>query len=236
MSRTHCNRAPFPSLLDAARQAVAEVLEAFVLNESAKALLAVDATCGNGNDTLFLAEQLCTLGAAAEKPWRVLGLDIQEQALHNTDMLLRFCPGRDRVKLILQGHEHIAALINAQGLAEREAGRPVPATVCVMYNLGFLPRSDKTVVTKAESTMLSLTGAAWHLAPGGLLVVHAYGGHEGGSEEYAVVDAWCAALPYADWLVMRYALANKPHNPEALFLVQRRMSHERADGNDRVRA
>lgn len=215
-------RPPFPSLLDAARQAASGALAAFAYDGAAGGVLAVDATCGNGNDTLFLAERLFALTAASRQDWGVLGLDIQESALETAASLLCSCPGRERVRLVLKGHEHLAALLDEYALAAEEAGRVRPVTACVMYNLGFLPRSDKRVVTRAENTLTSLEAAGARLSPGGVLIVHAYGGHAGGSDEFAAVEAWCAALPYDVWLAARYAVANKRRNPEALFLAQKR--------------
>ena len=213
---------PFPSLLDAARHAASGALAAFAADGQPGGILAVDATCGNGNDTLFLAERLFALTAASRRDWVVLGLDVQEAALESAKALLHSCPGRDRVRLVLTGHEHLAALLDDYARSETDAGRAVPVTACVMYNLGFLPRSDKLVVTRTKSTLVSLEAAGAALSPGGLLIVHAYGGHAGGGEELAAVDAWCASLPYDGWLAARYAVVNKQRNPEALFLAQKR--------------
>lgn len=214
--------AAFPSLLDAARAAVGGTLAAFAASAHARNIVAVDATCGNGNDTLFLARRLRELTADTGKEYGVLGLDVQQGALDSAASLLHAQGCRERVGLLLAGHEHLSSLLTAYSGEEERNGRAAPAVAAVMYNLGFLPRSDKRVVTRKESTLASLQAAGALLAPGGILAVHAYGGHEGGGEELAAVGLWCTSLPYGDWLAARYAIVNKPHNPEALFLAQKR--------------
>ncbi|WP_078160991.1 methyltransferase domain-containing protein, partial [Staphylococcus aureus] len=63
--------------------------------------IVVDATCGNGNDTLFLAEQV--------PEGHVYGFDIQDLALENTrDKVKDF----NHVSLIKDGHENIEHHIN----------------------------------------------------------------------------------------------------------------------------
>lgn len=212
----------FPSLLDAARAAVGVTLAAFAASERVRNIVAVDATCGNGNDTLFLARRLRELTAAEGKEYGVLGIDVQRAALVRAASLLDAQGCRERVGLLLAGHERLSSLLQEYCGEEERNGRAAPAVAAVMYNLGFLPRSDKRVVTCQESTLASLQAAGVLLAPGGILAVHAYGGHEGGGEELAAVGLWCASLPYDDWLVARYAIVNKPRNPEALFLAQKR--------------
>lgn len=213
---------PFPSLLEAARRTASGALAAFASDGTERGILAVDATCGNGNDTFFLAERLFELTGASRRDWSVLGLDVQESALESARNFLLSCPGRDRVRLVRKGHEHLAELLDEHARLEEEAGRQRPVAACVMYNLGFLPRSDKRVVTRRQSTLASLEAAVTALSPGGVLVVHAYGGHAGGAEELEAVDAWCASLPCDEWLAARYAVANKRRNPEALYLAQKR--------------
>ena len=88
-----------------------------------------------------------------------------------------------------------------------------------MYNLGFLPGSDKQVATRPETTLVSLAAAVAALAPGGLLSVHAYGGHPGGLEELSAVDRWFRGLESGTAAVARYEFCNKARNPEVLYLA-----------------
>src|SRR5580704_4211697 len=59
---------------------------------------AIDATCGNGKDTLVLAKKV-TAG-------KVIGIDVQEEAVRRTEAFLRDELGSlDRIDLHCQSHE-----------------------------------------------------------------------------------------------------------------------------------
>ena len=141
-------------------------------------------------------------------------------------MRRRLSPALRSVSLLLASHARLAEELarpenRPASLAGGAAISPPPVAVA-MYNLGFLPGSDKRVVTSAGDTLVSLRSAAELLAPRGVLLVHAYGGHAGGREELEAVDAWHAALPFEHWTAAKYALRNKARNPEALFLAEKR--------------
>ena len=91
----------------------------------------------------------------------------------------------------------------------------------VSFNLGFLPGSDKRIVTQAETTLEALDAAARLLSPGGLLSVHVYTGHAGGMEEGRAVLAWSEALPWEKWRVTALSQHNKAWNREWLVLAER---------------
>ncbi len=209
---------PIPDLLRFGQEAVQKTLTDFPASE-AGFLLAVDATCGNGHDACFLAAVLRR--CHAKRPYGVLAFDVQESALRCAKELLTKRGLADTVECLLQDH----AVLGAELLRrQKAAGSPI-ILAAVMYNLGFLPRSDKRLVTRKESTLASLEAAARFLAPHGILSVHAYGGHSGGREELEAVESWCAALPFKLWTVARYSMCNKLRRPEALFLAQRRISN-----------
>lgn len=238
-----------PDLIRLGQQAVRIALARCAAFSRLPYLVAVDGTCGNGHDTLFLAEAL----AAAGKPHVVLAFDIQPAALETTRARLEASRLARNVRLLLQNHARLTEELSRpenrpatlaetathpQANARREAeaiqedwrtspgmaGFPhAPLSVATaMYNLGFLPRSDKRVITRPEHTLASLASAADALIPRGILVVHAYGGHPGGLEELAAVEDWCAALAFDEWTAARYTFCNKSRNPEVLFLVEKR--------------
>ena len=136
--------------------------------------LAVDATAGNGYDTVFLAQQVGDGG-------RVFAFDIQEQALRATAARLEQSGLGSRVELIHCGHEQMAATLPPHSHGRIQA---------VMFNLGYLPGSDKSTVTRVEHSLPALEQARRLLAPGGIISVLAYRGHPGGLEEsLAMKDA-----------------------------------------------
>ena len=138
--------------------------------------IAVDATCGNGFDTLFLAEQVGSSGL-------VYGVDIQSRAIETVRAKLLEAGTLQQCRLVVGSHSQLNAMIE-----QEHAG----AVSVVMFNLGYLPLGDKTIVTKPETTLAGLDQAFEMLRPGGFLSVLAYPGHRGGQEESQCVADWVA--------------------------------------------
>ena len=137
---------------------------------------AVDATAGNGHDTLFLAQQV-------QSAVRVAAFDIQRQALENTNERLRQAGQVAQVELFHVGHQHMLRELPADWRGKVAA---------VTFNLGYLPGSDKQTITQADNTLMALDQALQLLEPGGLLSLLVYRGHPGGQEEAAAVAEWLA--------------------------------------------
>lgn len=145
-----------------AQEAVAKVLKA---GETA-----IDGTVGNGFDTCFLSEQVGTEG-------RVIGFDLQQQAIDSTHKRLQ-ANGQQNVRLVQTGHENLASYSGYGTVA------------AVMFNLGYLPRSDKTVVTSGRTSVAAMSAALEALRDEGIMTVLAYRGHDGAMEEFAAVEQW----------------------------------------------
>ena len=97
--------------------------------------IVIDATCGNGNDTLFLAEQVPN--------GKVFGFDIQKAIEHTKEKIASF----KHVTLIHDGHENILNDISSDVIGNVDAA---------IFNLGYLPKGDKTIVTKPETTIQAI--------------------------------------------------------------------------------
>jgi hypothetical protein len=79
----------------------------------------------------------------------------------------------------------------AQWIPVRSHGR----IAAVIFNLGWLPGSDKSIITAPATTVAAMRSALELLRPGGILVAVLYTGHPGGSEEAEAVRKFAAALP-----------------------------------------
>ena len=149
--------------------------------------LAIDATAGNGHDTVFLAEKVGDTGG-------VLAFDIQADAIASAQARVEAAGLADRVEFIHGSHAGL----------DRHAR---PGTVAaVVFNLGYLPGGDHAVITRREETLSALDRALSVLRAGGLLAVVCYPGHPGGDEESAAVEAWAGGLDpegYATEIVRR---------------------------------
>ena len=173
----------------------------------------VDATMGNGYDTQFLAE----LGA------NVYAFDVQEEALNATEKRLDDAGIKNQifeknlsnlltepsVNLVLSGHEKLSEYVK----------EPIKAAI---FNLGHLPKTDKSVVTKADTTLTALDALTNQLVVGGRIAIMIYYGHEGGMEEKDAVIKWTSSLPQKDWEVTSYAPLNQIHTPPILVLIEKR--------------
>jgi len=140
--------------------------------------IAIDATVGNGYDTLFLAEQVGETG-------KVFGFDIQHAALQSTHEKCQQANLQDRVSLIQTSHADMA-----KHVPETQHGY----ISAIMFNLGYLPGGDKTVITQTDSTLSALAAAIQLLSPHGLITLLAYPGHQGGDQETEQVSRWCEQL------------------------------------------
>ncbi len=220
-----------PDPADSGRAVLAKVLALAVARAETGGPppLAVDATAGNGHDTLFLAENVGPRG-------RVLAFDVQERALAAASARLREAGLLGRVLFVAAGHETLGGYLPQGGTQSGartgpQDGPPVRKTVAdavtdalvdaAMFNLGFLPGSDKAVVTRPESTLAALRVLETRLRAGGVVSVHCYAGHPGGAEEADAVERWARALPWEGWRVLRLGFANKTRNPEISLLAER---------------
>jgi hypothetical protein len=137
---------------------------------------AIDATCGNGKDTLRIAR----LTVMHSSKSHLIGIDTQLIAIERTKNRLASElteEQRERISLYQQCHSHFPPL--AYTLPIR----------LIVYNLGYLPGTDKRVTTRVETTLESITAALELLTPGGLISITCYPGHpEGAREEQALLD------------------------------------------------
>ncbi|HEX3445367.1 MAG TPA: class I SAM-dependent methyltransferase [Chthoniobacterales bacterium] len=164
--------------------------------------IAIDATVGNGYDTLFLAHVVGPSG-------HVIGFDVQKAALKNASELLRFTGMIDRVRLVLGCHSGIEDYLRN--------GRPVQAA---MFNLGYLPRGDRSIVTRAPTTLAAIDGLLRHLSTFGRVTILAYRGHVGGPEEYEEVKRYLDSA--RNLLVREVASQFDSETTPRLFLLEKR--------------
>ena len=163
--------------------------------------LVLDGTCGNGFDTLLLAE-------LAGEGGTVWAFDVQPQAIAATRTLLEGHGRLSSVRLVEAGHERLAEFVPS-GLK------------AAVFNLGYLPGGETGFVTGPENTVSALKQAASLLLPGGILIIALYTGHPGGAEEALAVEAWGASLPPRDFNVWISRQLNRPPVAPYLVLVER---------------
>ena len=164
----------------------------------------IDATMGNGHDTLMLCEAVGPGG-------RVYAFDIQRQAVDETEKRLREHGMADRATLIHAGHERMAEYVK----------EPVKA---VMFNLGWLPGGNHSVTTKWETTRQAVESALTLLSPSGIIVICAYPGHEEGAREERELTAFLSGLSNRQYNVLHQRFLNATSGAPECYVIQRLQS------------
>jgi predicted methyltransferase len=183
-------------LVEVAQSRIAEVL--------GPGDIAIDATTGNGMDTAFLAR-------IVGKGGLVYGFDIQQKAICATSELLYTLGLKDRVLLIMDNHADMYQHIQRKHRIQIRA---------IMFNLGYLPGADQTIVTHPGSTLIALEKACKLLSPGGRIAVLAYTGHPGGQSETSEVRAMANSLP-DNYTATVERPANTLKSPPELIVIDR---------------
>ncbi|KAG9143888.1 hypothetical protein Leryth_016097 [Lithospermum erythrorhizon] len=168
----------------------------------------VDATCGNGYDTLAMLRMV----ADSTLRGRVYAMDVQQVALEKTSALLDqhvTANEKELVELFAMCHSNLEDVI--------PHGIPVRL---VAFNLGYLPGGNKKVMTRSETTRPALEAAKRILAPGGLISIMVYVGHAGGREEFETVQAFASGLHVENWSCCKLEMLNRPLAPVLVLLVK----------------
>lgn len=164
----------------------------------------LDATAGNGHDTLFLARCISPAG-------HVYAVDVQAAAVAETRRrLIEGGVAETAFTVVQTGHENMSAVIRPEHQG-RLAG--------IMFNLGYLPGSDKTVITHTETTLTAIQTALDQIRPGGLLTIAVYPGHEGGNQEQKAIAEWAAALPPRSYEVQHLRPVNRSASPPECWVI-----------------
>ena len=158
--------------------------------------IVVDATMGNGHDTLFLAKLAK----------QVYAFDIQEQALEKTSQRIPEA-GLTNVDLILQGHETVDQFVTEVKAA--------------IFNLGYLPSADKSIITQPQTTLEALEKLCQMLVKGGRIAIMIYYGHEGGDIERDAVLDFVSQLPQQEYTATIYRTLNQINNPPFLVMIEK---------------
>ncbi|MCT4594699.1 MAG: class I SAM-dependent methyltransferase [Anaeromicrobium sp.] len=162
----------------------------------------LDGTMGNGNDTVFLREKIGNTG-------KVYSFDIQDLAIENTRKKLEEKNFISNVELIKDGHENLDKYIK-----EEIDG--------AIYNLGFLPKGDKSITTLGENTVIALQKTLNILKRSGIMVISIYYGHEKGLEEKDMVLDYVHNLDSKKYHVIKMEFFNQKNNPPILVAIERK--------------
>lgn len=161
----------------------------------------IDATCGNGNDTLFLSNLVGENG-------KVIGFDIQDAAIENTKARLLEFGSFNNATIIKSGHENMKDYVDF----------PVKA---VVFNFGYLPKGDHKIATRPETSIAAIEAAMDLIVPGGIvMMVLYYGGDSGFSERDALLD-YFKTIDHKKFAVLSHTFINQPNCPPIAVCIEK---------------
>ena len=173
-----------------------EMAHEFLAQVVTKEDTVVDATMGNGHDTLFLAKL----------SKQVYAFDIQKEAVAKTQARLEEA-GLTNAQLILEGHERVDQYVDEIKAA--------------IFNLGYLPAADKSIITQPSTTLEALEKLLARLVLGGRIAIMVYYGHEGGQAEKEAVLDFVKKLPQKEFTVVIYQTINQVNCPPFLLMIEK---------------
>lgn len=160
----------------------------------------VDATCGNGHDTLFLSELVGING-------KVYSFDIQKQAIENGKARLSELGKYTNTEFILDGHENMKKYVSSATAA--------------MFNFGYLPSGDHSIGTKAETSIAAIKSALDIIKTGGIvMLVIYYGGDSGFDEKNALCD-FIKTIDFKQFSVLKHEYVNQPNCPPIAVCIEK---------------
>ena len=166
------------------------LMKDFITNLSKEQIICVDATLGNGFDSLYLSSLLNEKGT-------IYGYDIQEQAILNSNKLFV----ENNIKNV------VTKLSSHENIEEDNIDLAI-------FNLGYLPGFDKSIKTNKDTTMKAIKNLLPKMNKDNMLIIIClYIGHEEGMEESIVVDEFVKSLPSNKYMVSKYQNYNRPTSP-----------------------
>ncbi len=162
----------------------------------------IDATCGNGQDTLFLASLL--------QLKKIYGFDIQAQAIENTQKLLKKNLNKDILKnIFLFNVSHI----DFSKYIKEKAN-------LIIYNLGYLPSGNKAITTMTDITIKSIQSAFSILNKKGAICITCYPGHLEGLKEKNAILNFLKTLDNKTYNICHHQWINKQSAPSVIWIYK----------------
>lgn len=173
----------------------------------------IDATCGNGHDTLILANL-----ALDENGGAIHAFDIQSKALETTKAKIDSTLPNEIARKVAY-HKNCHSELSKATLGKKNEAK------LVVYNLGYLPGGDKGKTTLLATTLKSVQEAQEIIVPGGAISITCYPGHdEGKVEEEALAQLIAKLSPYT-WSCCHHKWINRSKAPSLILIQKSLKSH-----------
>lgn len=165
----------------------------FILRHLKEGDVCVDYTMGNGHDTEFLSKAVGESG-------RVYAFDIQLAALNSTAANLEKAGCPDNYTLFCASHHRVKEFVHEKV----KAG---------MFNLGYLPGSDKKITTLRHTTLAAIDAAIELMDKDAIILIAVYPGHAEGDIEGQLVNERLSKLDRKLYTVACFKMVNSPTSP-----------------------
>ena len=162
--------------------------------------LCIDATAGNGNDTLLLCQLVGEQG-------KVIAFDIQEQAVANTRKRLEESGVSKQAEVLLESHTNMSRYAEPDSVS------------CIVFNFGYLPGGDHALATKKDSSIEAIREGLPLLKKGGMMSLCIYSGGDSGFEERDAILSELKQLNPKRYLVVLSEYYNRPNNPPIPVMI-----------------
>lgn len=172
----------------------------FISNHVQPGDLCIDATMGNGNDTLLLSKLVGETG-------KVIAFDIQEMALTNTAKRLQDASAPNNYTLLMESHSNMSLHAEENSVS------------CIVFNFGYLPGGDHAKATLASSSIAAMEQGLKLLKKDGIMSLCIYSGGDSGFDERDAILFWLKELDSRKYLVIKSDYYNRPNNPPIPVLV-----------------
>ena len=90
-----------------------------------------------------------------------------------------------------------------------------------MYNLGYLPGGDHSIVTKAETTLNAIRASLDVIKENGIISIVTYPGHEEGARENQLINKLLSYLPPDRFEALTIDQTNRSNAP-VLYLINKK--------------
>src|SRR5699024_106151 len=92
----------------------------------------------------------------------------------------------------------------------------------IIFNLGYLPKSDKKVITKPAFTKKAITQFLPYIKKVGRIVLIIYHAHSGEENEKDAVLNLAAELDQKQYQVLQYQFINQQNTPPFVVAIERK--------------
>ncbi len=174
----------------------------FIQNQVSPGDICIDATAGNGHDTVLLCHLVGSQG-------KVYAFDIQQQAIAHTRARLEEEKVPCFYELILDSHVHMDQYIASNTVS------------CITFNFGYLPGGNHTICTKADSSLKAIQKGLLLLKQEGLMTLCIYSGKDTGFMERETLLSYLKTLDCKKFFVVLSQYYNRPNHPPVLALVRK---------------